>query len=158
VCGRLILSRHGQTSYNSERRFTGWHDPPLTSTGRAEARALGRALRDQSIDAAYCSDLRRTIETAALSLRDHDNLEPTQDSALREASFGAWQGLTFDEAQARDPADFQALLDRSIEFRAPAARVSWRVHRRVQEMSNGFKSGTRDKQSSSSPAAVHFRS
>jgi broad specificity phosphatase PhoE len=128
---RLLLARHGQTGHNSERRFTGWADPPLTRRGRAEARALGRHLRDQPIDAVYSSDLRRAMETAALATAGRDGGEPIADPALREANFGEWQGLTFDEARDRNPAEAEALLARSIDFCAPGGETIPQVHARI---------------------------
>jgi broad specificity phosphatase PhoE len=131
---RLLLARHGQTPYNDARRFTGWHDPPLTRHGRAEARALGRRLREQQIDAVYCSDLQRTIETAVLALTEREAPAPVADAALREASFGDWQGLTFDEARERHPAEADALLARSIDFCAPGGETILQVHTRVTQL------------------------
>ncbi|MGI8552992.1 MAG: histidine phosphatase family protein [Dehalococcoidia bacterium] len=128
---RLILCRHGETPNNSERRFTGWADPSLTLMGRRQARALGRRLRGQALDAAYSSDLRRTVETANLVLRGRDGLEPRPEPALREANFGEWQGLTFAEAQARNPGQFTALLRRSADFRPPGGETILEVHERV---------------------------
>jgi broad specificity phosphatase PhoE len=128
---RLLLARHGQTAYNRDRRFTGWHDPPLTRRGRAEARALGRLLARQPIDAAYVSDLGRAVETATLALAGRNLSAPTADPALREASFGEWEGLTFDAARRRDPQPFESLLQRRIDFRAPAGESIPDVHARV---------------------------
>jgi len=129
---RLLLARHGQTPYNRDRRFTGWHDPPLTRRGRAEARALGRLLARQPIDAVYASDLRRALETAHLALAQQPTpRQPASDAALREAGFGAWQGLTFDEARRRDPKQAEALIQRRIDFRPPSGESIPEVHARV---------------------------
>lgn len=119
---RLILSRHGQTTQNSEHRFTGWLDAPLTAIGRREARALGRGLRDFAIDAVYSSDLQRAVLTARIALRNLPGLEPVQDQRLREANFGEWQDLTWDEAVARNPDRFSTLM-RSGEEPNPLNRV-----------------------------------
>lgn len=131
---RLLLARHGQTSYNRERRFTGWDDPPLTQRGKAEARALGRRLIDERIDAVYSSDLRRAAETSAIAVARHpaaSGVPLLQDAALREANFGEWQGLTFDKAIERDPDPAAALLARSIDFCAPGGETIPQVHARV---------------------------
>jgi len=128
---RLLLTRHGQTGHNSERRFTGWSDPPLTRRGKAEARALGRRLQEQGIDAVYTSDLRRAVDTATIATADRAGLASTEDPALREANFGEWQGLTFDEARASHPAEAAALLARSIDFCAPGGETIPQVHARV---------------------------
>jgi broad specificity phosphatase PhoE len=131
---RLLLARHGQTAYNDERRFTGWADPPLTSRGRAEARALGRRLRDLAIDAAYTSDLQRAVQTAQIALSAREGIRICADARLREACFGAWQGLTFAEASDRFPAEAAALVARSIAFCAPGGETIPQVRERVRAL------------------------
>lgn len=128
---RLIICRHGQTTYNTERRFTGWLDAPLTPTGRREAAALARRLRGEQIDAAYTSDLQRAVETARIALRYHRRLQPHQEPGLREANFGTWQGLTSDEAQEQNPGEFTALLRRRADFRPPGGETIVEVRDRV---------------------------
>ena len=61
---RLVLARHGQTSYNAERRFQGWRDIPLDDIGRVQAQALAQALRGRSFARLLASDLVRARETA----------------------------------------------------------------------------------------------
>jgi broad specificity phosphatase PhoE len=128
---RLVLCRHGQTLHNSERRFTGWYDSPLTSVGRRESSALARRLRDEPIDVAYSSDLQRALETAHCVLRFHPDADLVQDPGLREANFGAWQGLTFDEAQKAHPGEFTTLLKRRADFRPPGGETILEVRQRV---------------------------
>ncbi len=131
---RLLLARHGQTAYNDHRRFTGWSDPPLTARGRAEARALGRRLRGLTIDQVYCSDLQRTVQTAQLALTGREGIEPVADPRLREAGFGAWEGLTFAEAQRHWPAAAQALIERSLDFCAPGGETIQQVRDRMRAL------------------------
>lgn len=141
---RLLLSRHGETPNNLERRFTGWDDPSLTVSGRRQARALGRRLRETPIDTAYSSDLRRTVETAKLALAGRDGVPIQQTPALREANFGAWQGLTFDEAQAQYPGQFSRLLRRSVDFRPPGGETILEVQARVMTFFSRINSLHRD--------------
>jgi probable phosphoglycerate mutase len=131
---RLLLARHGQTSYNTARRFTGWADPPLTPRGRAESRALGRRLSRLPIDFVYCSDLERARQTAELALAGRPGLMPTPVAALRESCFGAWEGLTFEEASGRYPDAAAALLTRSIDFCAPGGETIPQVRDRIREL------------------------
>ncbi len=131
---RLLLARHGQTAYNDDHRFTGWADPPLTARGREEARALGRRLRDLSIDCVYSSDLRRTVQTAELALTARDGVERRADARLRESCFGEWEGLTFAEASERHPAAAAALLARSIDFCAPGGETIPQLRDRVRAL------------------------
>ncbi|MGC0377335.1 histidine phosphatase family protein [Streptomyces sp. SAI-229] len=97
---RVILWRHGQTSWNVERRFQGSTDVDLTETGVAQARRSARLLAGLKPDAIVASDLRRAAATAA-ELAALTGLEVTLDAALRETYAGVWQGLTHDEIIAR---------------------------------------------------------
>ncbi|MEV4948592.1 histidine phosphatase family protein [Streptomyces sp. NPDC053755] len=97
---RIVLWRHGQTSWNLERRFQGSTDIELTQTGVAQARRSARLLASLKPDAIIASDLKRAAATAGelASLTGH---EIAYDSALRETYAGEWQGLTHDEIVAR---------------------------------------------------------
>ncbi|WP_406727580.1 histidine phosphatase family protein [Streptomyces sp. GD-15H] len=97
---RVILWRHGQTSWNVERRFQGSTDVELTETGVAQARRAARLLAGLKPDAIIASDLKRAAHTAA-ELAALTGLEPVYDEALRETYAGVWQGLTHDEIIAR---------------------------------------------------------
>ncbi|MBT3154374.1 histidine phosphatase family protein [Streptomyces sp. CHD11] len=97
---RVILWRHGQTSWNLERRFQGSTDVELTETGVAQARRAARLLAGLRPDAIVASDLKRAAATAA-ELAALTGLEVTHDEALRETYAGVWQGLTHDEIIAR---------------------------------------------------------
>ncbi|MGW0463719.1 histidine phosphatase family protein [Streptomyces sp. NPDC003027] len=97
---RIVLWRHGQTSWNLERRFQGSTDIELTETGVAQARRAARLLASLKPDAIIASDLKRAAATASelASLTGHP---VAYDSALRETYAGEWQGLTHDEIVAR---------------------------------------------------------
>ncbi|MGW0559756.1 histidine phosphatase family protein [Streptomyces sp. NPDC003016] len=93
---RIILWRHGQTSWNLERRFQGSTDIELTETGVAQARRAARLLASLKPDAMIASDLKRAAATAG-ELSALTGLDVTYDSGLRETYAGAWQGLTHEE-------------------------------------------------------------
>jgi probable phosphoglycerate mutase len=97
---RIILWRHGQTSWNLERRFQGSTDVDLTETGVAQARRSARLLAGLKPDAIVASDLRRASDTAA-ELAALTGLDVALDEGLRETYAGVWQGLTHDEIIAR---------------------------------------------------------
>ena len=73
---KLVLVRHGQSTWNLENRFTGWTDVGLTDLGRKEAHEAGGLLQEGGyvFDAAYTSVLRRAIQTLWIILQDM-NLE-----------------------------------------------------------------------------------
>jgi probable phosphoglycerate mutase len=92
----LILTRHGETDWNAERRWQGHSDPPLNERGRGQARELAAAL--DGVDVIYSSDLARARETAEI-LAERLGLEVRLDPRLRERSFGAWEGQTWEELE-----------------------------------------------------------
>lgn len=96
---RLTLARHASTAWNEARRYQGWGDPPLSPRGRAEAARLHARLRGESFDRVVASDLARAVETAAIA---YPAAAVERDERLREMDFGAWDGLTWSECEARD--------------------------------------------------------
>jgi len=97
VPGKLILVRHGQSTWNLENLFTGWTDVDLSEQGRAEAVAAGRLLREQGyeFDIAFTSVLKRAIRTLWLMLDEMDRMWiPVERSwRLNERHYGVLQGL-----------------------------------------------------------------
>lgn len=103
AAGRLVVLRHGQSSWNDQRRFTGWADPLLSATGRREAGAAGAALLQAGLqpDLVLTSVLRRAVQTVAL-LRDAGlRADVQQDWRLNERHYGMLEGLIHTEGQAR---------------------------------------------------------
>ncbi len=98
----FIVVRHGQTIWNTETRFQGHTDVPLNDCGREQARAVARRLAKVRIDAAYCSNLGRCVETARIILEGH-SLTAVQRPDLQEASHGLWEGMTQKEVEDRYP-------------------------------------------------------
>jgi glucosyl-3-phosphoglycerate phosphatase len=97
--GRLLLIRHGESTWNAEHRLQGQADPPLSPLGREQAAALVPFL-DGLPERAVSSDLTRAVETAvALGLGG----APT-DPRWREIDIGDWAGRTVDELDAADVA------------------------------------------------------
>ncbi|MBM4198846.1 MAG: 2,3-bisphosphoglycerate-dependent phosphoglycerate mutase, partial [Gammaproteobacteria bacterium] len=96
--GKLILVRHGQSIWNVENLFTGWHDVDLSPQGRIEAATAGKELMREGIavDIAFTSMLKRAIRTLCIMLDEMDRLWiPVERSwRLNERHYGALQGLS----------------------------------------------------------------
>jgi 2,3-bisphosphoglycerate-dependent phosphoglycerate mutase len=94
---RLVLLRHGQSTWNEKNRFTGWTDVDLSKRGREEASDAGRLLKSHgySFDCAYTSLLKRAIRTLWFVLDELDLMwMPVEKSwRLNERHYGALQGL-----------------------------------------------------------------
>jgi probable phosphoglycerate mutase len=98
----ILLARHGETDWNSERRWQGHADQPLNEVGRAQARELAEMLAGRAIDVVYSSDLVRAHETALL-VADRLGLPVEVDAALREVDVGDWSGRVHTELEDLDP-------------------------------------------------------
>ena len=94
---KLVLIRHGESTWNLENRFTGWTDVPLTDTGVAQARQAGQLLKDAGFefDVAYTSVLNRAIWTLwhCLDAMERTWVPVQNDWRLNERHYGALQGL-----------------------------------------------------------------
>ena len=94
---KLVLLRHGESTWNLENRFTGWTDVPLTETGVTQARSAGRLLKEAGyeFDIAVSSVLKRAIWTLWHCLDELDRtwLPIVNDWRLNERHYGALQGL-----------------------------------------------------------------
>jgi probable phosphoglycerate mutase len=104
---RVLLVRHGGTVWSSDDKFAGSSDIDLSDEGRAQARALGRRLADVRIDAAYCSPMRRAIETATLALGDR-SMKPTTVPGLKEIDHGPWEGRVHADVERDFPQQYAA--------------------------------------------------
>lgn len=109
---KLVLVRHGQSTWNLENRFTGWTDVDLTELGKTEALEAGKLLKDggYDFDIAYTSVLKRAIKTLGIvqDVMDLDWLPVIRAWQLNERHYGSLQGLNkaetaekFGEAQVK---------------------------------------------------------
>lgn len=117
---RLCVIRHGETAWNAERRIQGHLDIGLNPTGLRQARAAARRLAAEgvAVAAVYSSDLARarvTAEAVAAHLGRPVRLQP----ALRERCYGIFEGLTYDQAEARHPGAYAAFMARQPELPIP---------------------------------------
>jgi len=104
---RIVLWRHGQTTYNAEHRFQGQRDVPLDALGRAQAQRAAKHLARLEPAQIWSSDLVRASATAGY-LGRLTGVEVQHDKDLRERHGGAWEGLTLGEIRERYPDDLAA--------------------------------------------------
>jgi broad specificity phosphatase PhoE len=98
----ILLTRHGETDWNREKRWQGLADPALNERGREQAKALAHELEAVPLGAIYSSDLRRAYETA-LVVANRKGMAVTPLRELREIDVGSWTGLSHDEVEERFP-------------------------------------------------------
>ncbi|HWR46804.1 MAG TPA: bifunctional RNase H/acid phosphatase [Pseudonocardiaceae bacterium] len=130
---RLLLLRHAQTERSAQRRYSGRADLPLTELGKCQAAAAAARLAPtEGVAAVVSSPLLRTRQTAK-PVADALGVPLNVHDGLIETDFGAWEGLTFAEASARDP-DLHTrwLTDTSVA--PPGGESMDAVHRRVRRV------------------------
>ena len=120
---KLVMIRHGESTWNQENRFTGWVDVDITDKGIAEARRAGRLLKAHGLDfdVAYTSVLKRAVRTLWLCLDEMDRMWlPTVHSwRLNERHYGGLQGLNKAETAARFGDEQVLTWRRSYDVRPP---------------------------------------
>lgn len=125
---KVVLVRHGESTWNKENRFTGWTDVPLSEKGTAEATAAGRLLKKEGylFDKAYTSVLKRAIKTLWNVLEEMDLMWiPVERSwLLNERHYGALQGLNKAETAAKYGDEQVKIWRRSYDVRPPLLDVS----------------------------------
>jgi len=120
---KLVLVRHGESTWNKENRFTGWTDVDLSEKGRQEAKEAGEVLRDGGyvFDVAYTSVLKRAIRTlwTALDVMDLMWIPVHRSWRLNERHYGALQGLNKAETAAKFGEDQVKIWRRSYDIPPP---------------------------------------
>ncbi len=134
---RLVVWRHGQTTFNAERRFQGQTDVPLNGLGREQAALAARYLAALRPDAIFSSDLARAAETAGFLAR-LTGLEVQLDKDLRERYGGSWEGLTADDIREQYPEAVQTWTPPDGEpVKAVADRASQALERAADTLAPG---------------------
>jgi 2,3-bisphosphoglycerate-dependent phosphoglycerate mutase len=121
---KLVLVRHGESTWNRENRFTGWTDVDLSEKGVQEAHEAGQALRKEGyvFDVAFTSVLKRAIRTLWIMLDELDQMWiPVYNHwRLNERHYGALQGLDKAEMASKYGEEQVLLWRRSYDIRPPA--------------------------------------
>ena len=116
---RLLLVRHGLSSFNKERRIQGRDDlSNLSEEGHEQARALGRSLQDVSIQAVYSSPLQRAAATTSslLETQGGQTPDPVVDDGLLEVDLEPWSGQTIDELMQGSTEAYKIWKQRPMEL------------------------------------------
>ncbi len=119
---------HGTTTDNETDKATGWLPGELCDLGIQQSKELGELTQDKQFDAVFCSDLQRAIESAHLAFGDRYNI--IQDSRLREANYGRWNG---------QPEEFKDDLEKFIDRPFPDGESYRDVEQRMAEFLNFLK-------------------
>ncbi len=121
---KVVLLRHGESTWNKENRFTGWTDVELSDKGKEEAKKAGQVLKKEGFhfDIAFTSVLKRAIRTLWMALDEMDLMWITvvRDWRLNERHYGALQGLNKSEMAQKFGEDQVLIWRRSYDVPPPA--------------------------------------
>jgi len=125
---KLVLVRHGESTWNKENRFTGWTDVDLSEKGREEAKKAGKVLKADGydFDLAYTSVLKRAIRTLWYIMDEMDLMwiPVIRDWRLNERHYGALQGLNKAETAVKHGEEQVKIWRRSYDIQPPALEES----------------------------------
>jgi len=125
---KLVLLRHGESTWNKENRFTGWTDVELSEKGIEEAYSAGQKLKNNGFifDIAFTSVLKRAIDTLEIVLAEMQtpNIKTYKDWRLNERHYGALQGLNKTDMTKQYGAEQVQIWRRSFDVRPPALEHS----------------------------------
>ena len=128
----LVLVRHGQSQWNLENRFTGFHDVGLTAQGVREAKKAGKLLAKEGLDfdIAFTSYQRRAIKTLWLALEaaEQFHIPVTKDWRMNERHYGALTGLNKQETRDKHGDEQVHIWRRSFDVPPPALDVNHEYH------------------------------
>jgi len=141
---KLFLIRHGQTVWNLEGRYQGDKDTDLTSVGIRQAELAAKYLSRVNFSCIYASPLRRTLDTASIIAKDK-NVKILVRENLKEINFGKWEGMKFEEINAKYKDDYQNWLNDPFcnpptggeSFRSLNERTSREINNIVRENEDG---------------------
>ena len=119
----LLVVRHGETTWNREKRMQGVTDTVLSEVGRAQAQALGRRLKEHRFAALYSSNLSRALHTAR-AIGEHTGREVVVDERLRERCFGIFEGLTAAEIMSRYPQEYALFASHDPDYEVPGGECA----------------------------------
>jgi 2,3-bisphosphoglycerate-dependent phosphoglycerate mutase len=135
---KLVLIRHGESTWNKSNKFTGWTDIDLTESGIKEAHTAGAILKKEGydFDICYTSVLKRAIHSLndTLDILDRNFLPVIKDWHLNERHYGALQGFNKKETQLKYGDEITKLWRRSYKVRPPALNKNDERNPANQEM------------------------
>lgn len=127
----VFIFRHGETTDNRDKIFSGWRQSDLTPEGIQEAESVAEKLKSEKVTKAYTSDLIRSIHTMDIVLIPHSqHIERVEDPRIKERDYGKLTGSSKTELQEKDPKNYE-MWHRSYTVAPPGGESILDVERRV---------------------------
>ncbi|HIP40411.1 MAG TPA: histidine phosphatase family protein [Desulfocapsa sulfexigens] len=127
----LALLRHGKTEWNEKKLIQGRQDSPLSLSGKKQVHEWGVFLQDCTIDRIIASDLGRVQETVSILQKYNNQVPVIWKAALREQSWGQWEGKTFHQLEIEQPEKLAAQVKAGWDFCPPEGESRKEVLQRV---------------------------
>ncbi|MFC1670405.1 histidine phosphatase family protein, partial [Spirochaetota bacterium] len=124
----ILLIRHGETDYNRNGVILGQTDVSLNKKGIEQGKVLKDRLKDEKIDAAYSSDLKRCVEICDLIEFD---CEVKSSKNLREMDMGDWDGRDFNHVKEKFPEEYEAWKNDWVNYPVPGGESFIEMSKRV---------------------------
>ena len=134
----IILIRHGETEWNSQKRMQGHSNSDLSSVGQAQIQALGQWMKNVPFDHIYSSDSLRAKQTAEAITQFSGN-ELQFDQRLREKNLGVFEGLTSEEARERHPEVFRLFKTAGSKYVIDEGESTQQLQDRALEIVNEIR-------------------
>ena len=142
---RLILVRHGETSWNETHKFQGFSDIELSSKGKSQAQSLAESLKGQALEAIYTSPLIRAQQTAEQIARYHD-CPVILDEGLKELNQGQLEGLTGEDLRKGYPEFLRKWIQEPESTHLPKGESLGELQRRawpvIEQIVRKYPEGT----------------
>lgn len=127
---RFFLIRHGETSWNEQKKYQGQRDLGLSKRGKKKIKQLSRDIHKLGIGALYTSPLKRARQSAAIIAKE-TGINPVKDSRLKEMSFGRWEGKTSQELMLEKDKNYLRWL--KGRWPSPGGESLLSLRRRIQK-------------------------
>jgi len=134
----IILIRHGETEWNSQKRMQGHSNSDLSSVGQAQIQALGQWMKNVPFDHIYSSDSLRAKQTAE-AITQFSGHELQFDQRLREKNLGVFEGLTSEEARERHPEVFRLFKTAGSKYVIDEGESTQQLQDRALEIVNEIR-------------------
>ena len=134
----IILIRHGETEWNSQKRMQGHSNSDLSSVGEAQIQALGQWMKNVPFDLIYSSDSPRAKQTAE-AITQFSGHELQFDQRLREKNLGVFEGLTSEEARERHPEVFRLFKTAGSKYVIDEGESTQQLQDRALEIVNEIR-------------------
>ncbi len=157
----LYIVRHGETTWNSERRMQGWSDAPLTLKGIQSAQALGRRLKDVQFKEIYTSTSGRSVHTGSLIYNAMLESNPEYpsfglqiytDPRLREMLLGSWEGEFIKKIKTEESAAMESFYSSPATFSVEGSETLLNVQERAIDFLSHLVSTTTNPSNESNEA------